>query len=138
MAQKTRQFHARFTGIFTACVLLIQLLGMGPMQIFCAMTGTVGDSCCCPEKAENPDRESPTVESAPCCEVLQPANQVQARNFELPTQELKTPLWVAVPEIAPMTPPRVTATTQAPRLGGRDPPPDRTPALYIQNCSYLI
>jgi hypothetical protein len=138
MASKTRQFYVRITGIFTACVLLVQLLGMGPLQVFCAMTEMVGERCCCPEKAKTPDRESPSLEAAPCCEVLQSTQHIQARNFELPTQSFQNPLWVAQSAPPTFAPPQTTSTQNESAWNARGPPPDHSPALYIQNCTYLI
>lgn len=138
MASKTRQIRVRFTAIFTSCAVLIQLLGMGSVQVFCAMSDTVGDRCCCPEKAQTPTPDSPTIKSAPCCKELQPTNRVQDRLFELASQDIPTPQWVAVQIQRPLNPPPIVSTPAALSCSARDPPPDYSPEIFVQNCSYLI
>ena len=137
MASKTRQFHVRFTALFTSCIVLIQLLGMGSLQVFCAMSGTVGDRCCCPEKAQQPSPDDPSIKSAPCCIELLPTDRAQAHLLEWTSHEFPTPHWVAV-QASPWTPPTMVSTEKERSCNARDPPPDHSPALFIQNCSYLI
>ena len=132
-----RRFHRALRAVaFLVSVLLVfPVSSLASVQIFCSMTGEVGQACGCEHEAST-DAE-PTISAAPCCEIVSAEFPAPPPRADAP--DIEGPELVALRPIAPtIEAPRRSPSRIAVPHGARGPPSGTAPPLFLKYCSFLI